>query len=340
MKFFDHSTAAPIGQPKGTSNETTNPIPDAALCADRGAGAGNRGTDLGGELMTYQASPIKRRRATKAEMAERAAFLIDYAERHGPVTVRQLFYAATVHNVPGVEKTEGGYDKVQAQVLALRRARAMPYSCIADATRYMHKPDTWTGIDAALRETARFYRKSLWADSQERVEIWLEKTALAGVLYPVTAEYDVPLMPTIGFTSETFAFGAVQNVIGTGKTLVIYSMYDFDRSGKDAEASLKEKVQRFGAEYEVEVEFHPLALTLEQVNGLSLPTRPPKKKSAADKRWPHDFAAELDAIPPDTLRDMVRGAIERHLPAHELAHLKRVERAERETLLQFIGGAA
>src|SRR6056297_3235952 len=139
-------------------------------------------------MEVYQASPIKRRRATKAEMAERAAFLIDYAERYGPVTVRQLFYAATVHNVPGVEKTEGGYDKVQAQVLALRRARAMPYSCIADATSYMHKPDTWTGIDAALRETARFYRKSRWADSQQRVEMWREKTGRAGGRYPVTPE--------------------------------------------------------------------------------------------------------------------------------------------------------
>jgi hypothetical protein len=38
----------------------------------------------------YQASRIKRQRATKAEMERRAEFLIDYAEEHGPVTVRQL----------------------------------------------------------------------------------------------------------------------------------------------------------------------------------------------------------------------------------------------------------
>ena len=50
----------------------------------------------GGAVMVYQASPLKRKRATKAEMEDRAAFLIAYAEQHGPVTVRQLFYAATV----------------------------------------------------------------------------------------------------------------------------------------------------------------------------------------------------------------------------------------------------
>ena len=87
--------------------------------------------------MTYQASNIKRRRATKAEMETRAQFLIDYATDHRPVTARQLFYAATVHDL--IEKSESGYNKVQAQVLTLRREGRLPYYCIADATRYMRR---------------------------------------------------------------------------------------------------------------------------------------------------------------------------------------------------------
>ncbi len=287
--------------------------------------------------MVYQASPLKRKRATKAEMEDRAAFLIAYAEQHGPVTVRQLFYAATVVDL--IEKSENGYNKVQAQVLALRRQGRLPYHCIADATRYMRKPRTFNGWEAALQDTANIYRKSLWAESDEEVEIWLEKSALAGVLYPVTSEYDVPLMPTGGYTSETFAYGAVNSVRHTDKTLVIYALYDFDRSGRDAAFSLQEKVERFGFEFDVPVEFHQLGLTYGQVMDLDLPTRPAKRTTKADQRWPYDYAAELDAIPPDTIRDMVREAIEDHLPRHELRHLKRVEKAERETLLQFIGRA-
>lgn len=286
----------------------------------------------------YQASQIKRKRATKAEMAERAAFLIDYAERHGPVTVRQLFYAATVVDL--IEKSESGYNKVQAQVLALRRAGRLPYHCIADATRYMRKPRTFDGWEDALQDTARLYRKNLWANTDLEVEIWVEKSALAGVIYPITAEYDVPLMPTGGYTSETFAHEAVNHLRGSGKTLVVYALYDFDRSGRDAAASLREKVERFGGEYGVPVVFEELGLTEFQVGYLGLPTRPAKRKSEADKRWPHDYAAELDAIPPDTLREMVRAAVEQHLPAYELQRLKEIERAERQTLLQFIGRAA
>lgn len=287
----------------------------------------------------YQASPLKRHRATKAEMEERAAFLIDYAKNHAPVTVRQLFYAATVADIPGIEKTEGGYNKVQAQCLELRRTGRLPYHCIADATRYMRKPRTFDGWEAALQDTANLYRKSLWADSGEEVEIWLEKSALAGVLYPVTSEYDVPLMPTGGYTSETFAYGAVNSIRDTGKTLVIYALYDFDRSGQDAACSLQEKVERFGMEFDVPVQFQQLGLSFDQVEDLNLPTRPAKRNSAADRRWPYDFAAELDAIPPDTIRDMVREAIEDHLPRYQLRSLKRIEQAERNTLLQFIGEA-
>ena len=67
----------------------------------------------------YQASPVKRYRATKADMEVRAQFLIDYAEEHGPVTVRGLFYAATVSGVLGIEKTDAGYNKGNAPVGAV-----------------------------------------------------------------------------------------------------------------------------------------------------------------------------------------------------------------------------
>jgi hypothetical protein len=105
-------------------------------------------------------------------MEERAAFLTAYAEEHGPVTVRQLYYQAEVKGVPGIDKTEGGYDKVQRQVLDLRRAGRLPYDEIADLTRWMRKPETHDSIEAALRSTARFYRKALWRDADTYVEIW------------------------------------------------------------------------------------------------------------------------------------------------------------------------
>jgi hypothetical protein len=47
----------------------------------------------------YQASPIKRTRATKAEVEARREALLDIIEVGRPMTVRQVFYQATVRGV-------------------------------------------------------------------------------------------------------------------------------------------------------------------------------------------------------------------------------------------------
>lgn len=270
-------------------------------------------------------------------MEARAAFLIDYADRHAPVTVRQLFYAATVADLPGIGKDEAGYAKVQAQVLDLRRAGRLPYEAIADATRWMRKPRSWNSPEDALRATAAFYRKSLWT-GPERLEIWLEKDALAGAIAPVTDEYDIPLMVTRGFTSETFAWSTVEN-LDPQTVLHVRAFYDFDRAGQDAARSLKEKLERFAEVQGKVIVFRLVALDAEMICDFGLPTRPPKRATEADRRWPHDFAAELDALPPAVLREIVRAEIENLLPADEFARLRRIEAAERATLATFCGYA-
>jgi hypothetical protein len=58
----------------------------------------------------YEASHIKRTRATKSEVEARRSDLYDIVADQYPMTVRQVFYQATVKGV--VEKTEAGYTKV------------------------------------------------------------------------------------------------------------------------------------------------------------------------------------------------------------------------------------
>src|SRR3954471_5978190 len=130
----------------------------------------------------YQASPIKRNRATKAEVEYRRLNLMGIIAEMQPMTVRQVFYQATVHNL--VEKSEAGYNKVQSDLVQMRRVGDLPYSWLADNTRWQRKPETFDSVELALQDTAKFYRKSLWTDADCYVDIWLEKDALAGVIYP------------------------------------------------------------------------------------------------------------------------------------------------------------
>ena len=133
----------------------------------------------------YQTSPIKRTRSTKAEVEARREALLDIIEGGRPMTVRQVFYQATIRGL--VEKAESGYGKVQTDLTVMRRAGELPYDWLADNTRWQRKPRTFDSVEQALRDTAAFYRKNLWTDASSYVEIWLEKDALAGVVYPITS---------------------------------------------------------------------------------------------------------------------------------------------------------
>jgi hypothetical protein len=257
-----------------------------------------------------------------------------------------------VHGVPGIDKTEGGYDKVQRQVLGLRRAKRLPYRNIADLTRWMRKPRTHDNIKEALQDTARFYRKALWRELETYLEIWCEKDALAGVIYPITAEYDVPLMVARGYSSETFCFEAIAAREDDPRVYCVWYLGDFDRSGRDAAKSLEEKLLRFGDEMRVAVRFRQLAIeeadvlkfdansmaAMVNLNGKvrQLPAGEPKRKSRADEAWPHPYAIELDAIEPDDLRRMVREVIDHYLPPEQLEILRVAEDSEREQLGEFI----
>ena len=140
-------------------------------------------------------------------------------------------------------------------------------------------------------------RKALWADSDFNVEVWLEKDALAGAINSVTDKYDVPLMVTKGFCSETFAYEAAQLHAESDKRCVILYLGDFDRAGVDAMQSLHSKLGAITDESGADMHFIGLGVTPEQVEELNLPERKPRGQLAADKKWPHSFACELDAPP-------------------------------------------
>jgi hypothetical protein len=158
---------------------------------------------------------------------------------------------------------------------------------------------------------------------------------LAGVILPVTSTYDVPLMVTRGFSSETFCYEAIASQKGDDRPYHVYYLGDFDRAGRDAARSLQEKLTRFADEADIEVIFDQIAVT--DIQATTLPSRPPKRKSPADKAWPYDFACELDAIPPDDMRELVEAAINRHIDQEQLRKLKIVEASERALLTAWVG---
>ena len=252
------------------------------------------------------------------------------------MTVRQVFYQATVRGL--VEKAETGYSKVQTDLTIMRRAGELPYHWLADNTRWQRKPRTFNGVEEALKATAALYRKNLWANADAYVEIWIEKDALAGVLYPVTSMNDVPLMVARGYASLSFLCGAAEAINELDVPAYIYHLGDFDPSGVNAGEKIEETLRELAPD--ADIYFERLAVTAEQIAEWNLPTRPTKASDTRAKNFGSAISVELDAIEPNQLRALVQEAIERHLPPEQFEILKAAEESERNIITRLVGKIA
>src|SRR4051794_41105769 len=94
----------------------------------------------------YRTSPVKRKRRTQAELDALDEAILAVCRLDHPLTVRGVFYR--VVSAGAVEKTETAYNVVQREVLKLRRPPGrLPYSWIADGTRWSHKSQSWSSMD-------------------------------------------------------------------------------------------------------------------------------------------------------------------------------------------------
>lgn len=321
----------------------------------------------------YGATPIRRSRRTKAEMdLIRSALYSTLAEDH-PMTVRQVFYALTTKGA--IAKSEAEYRGTICRLLAdMRRSGDIPYTWLADATRWMRRPTTHSSAEAALKRTAETYRRALWDDAEVAVEIWLEKEALAGVLVETTDHWDVPLMVTRGYPSMSFLYSAAVAIRARAEKnqrTRIYYFGDRDPSGVDIDRAVVEGIGEsllalkpsvaegdFGFEAVLDMlfgrtdpedvfgehaNFERVGVTEEQILDWDLPTRPTKKSDSRSKNFKGE-SVELDAIPAHQLRQLAEQCIEGHVDRHQLSVLEKTEAEERRLLLEmaesFNGGTS
>jgi hypothetical protein len=214
----------------------------------------------------------------------------------------------------------------------MRREQVIPFGWIADSTRWQRKPDTYSSMEAALEFTAQCYRRSIWNDQDVYCEIWLEKDALAGVLYQETEQWDVPLMVTRGYPSLSYLYEAAEAIAAKGKPAYLYYFGDYDPSGVDITRAVEAGIREFAPD--AEIYFERVAVTEDQIEAWNLPTRPTKKTDSRSKTFAGD-SVEVDAISPAMLRGLARDCIDRHMDYFALERLREVEEAERETLLRI-----
>lgn len=272
------------------------------------------------------------KRRSPDEMALIRQAIYDTIANDPPMTVRQVFYQLVSQGV--IDKNEAAYKNVVVRLLGVMRRRGdLPFDWIADSTRWMRKPRTYSSMESMLKRTAQTYRRSIWDNQETYVEVWLEKDALTGVLYKETEAWDVPLMVTRGYPSISFLHDAAEVIKLENKPAYLYYFGDHDPSGVHIPMKVEADLREFAPG--VDLQFECVAVTPEQIEAWDLPTRPTKKSDSRSKNFVGE-SVEVDAIPPATLRQLVSKCIEQHIDSDLLDVTKLIEESERDSLRDFM----
>ena len=280
----------------------------------------------------YGSRPIRR---SAAQIDAICAAIYDVLAEQHPATLRGVFYQLVSRGV--VAKTEGEYKRTVGRLLTrMRLDGEIPMEWVADNTRWVRKTASYGGLADMLRQTKQLYRRSLWSAQDSYVEVWLEKEALAGVLFDVTDEWDVPLMVTRGYPSLTYVASAAEAIRAVGKPAHLYYFGDRDPSGVDIPRSVESRLRELAPG--ADITFSVVAVTEAQVEELHLPTRPTKATDSRSKHFAGE-SVEVDAIPAPILRRMVANVIAAHVDQDAFCRLRLVEDAELGTLDHWIAVA-
>jgi len=274
----------------------------------------------------------KRTRRGKAQIEQLQKQMFNILAEDNPQSVRHVFYRMTDPRLPeSVEKSDNGYVTVQRQLTNMRRNGRVPYGWITDASRRGYFTETYSSPAEALEATARFYRRSVWAETPEYVEVWCESRSIAGVIQVETERYAVPLYPAGGFTSLSLAHQAAENIQYQAKGRPVHVIYigDYDPAGVLIDGKIEDELRLHLPGHWIE--FHRIAITKDQINLMGLPTKPAKDSRGGFSGG----TVEAEAMPAGVMRELLRAEIESFIPERTLAVIGEAETSERKILESF-----
>jgi len=251
------------------------------------------------------------------------------------LTLRQIYYQLVAKQI--IPNEQRYYKKLSRICVAGRDEGILPEEGFADRLREVDKLSSWVDLNEFMETVRRSYHKDKWQNQDRYLEIWTEKDALRGVLSQVTYQYDVSLMVARGQLSRTAIYEASKRYkIKSDKECYLYYCGDFDPSGLSIYESIKERLSDFG----VFINYERIALTQKQIEKYQLPSDPGKKTDPNYNKfvslYGSDMVVELDSLPPDVLRDIIKDCITKNINNGLLAQVQKEEETEKVSLNKFI----
>ena len=129
-------------------------------------------------------------KATLVVIEQANAILGEYQRLGFVLTLRQLFYQFVARALLG--NTERSYKNLGSVVTNARLAGLIDWAMIEDRTRELNGGrGGWDGTTDFIADMIERYAEDPWENQPYRPEVWIEKTALLGVIEGVCSRYGV-----------------------------------------------------------------------------------------------------------------------------------------------------
>ena len=303
-------------------------------------------------------------RAEAAWMVERINEICKEEAAQGyTLTLRQLYYKLVgrgwfpedrrwrriegtnkwVRDPNGTKNADPNYNWLGSIVNEARLAGMLDWDYIVDRTRSLAGSSYFSKPGDAILKASRKYAEDVWATQPLRIEVWVEKEALAEVVGRAAAEHSVDYFACRGYVSQSEMWSAGQRLldyIERGQRVLILHLGDHDPSGIDMTRDIDERLHMF-----MERDFHrahvnelgsrtttgairaamrakvggytPLevrriALTMEQVERYNPPPDPARLTDARYQSYLEaygDESWELDALENAVIHQIITGHI-------------------------------
>ena len=237
--------------------------------------------------------------------------IYEYAEQGFQLTLRQLYYQFVARGI--IENSVKSYKRLGLVVNHGRLAGLIDWEAIIDRTRNLEENDHYDGPGDIIECCIDWYRIDKWADQTYRVEVWIEKEALVGIVEKICQELDVAFFACRGYVSQSEQYKAGQRFADYacyGQRVAVIHLGDHDPSGMDMTNDNDKRLNMFARD---EVELNRIALNMDQVKKYNPPPNPAKLTDTRCREYIRQFGPnswELDALDPMTLQSLIISAVE------------------------------
>ena len=217
--------------------------------------------------------------------------IADFRSQGYLLTLRQLYYQFVQEGL--IPNTDRSYKNLGGVIDRGRKAGLIDWSSIEDRTRNLASWPHWDSPEQVVATTADAFEQDLWRDQPVRIEIWVEKEALAGVIARSASEWNCAYFSCRGYVSQSEQWRAGRRIgsyIDGGQRVVILHLGDHDPSGIDMTRDINDRIRHF-----IAVDYEGYVPDVEDVYGTLDDWRDGVMDEIADKHgWYDDNGLTLE----------------------------------------------